>query len=782
MSRPVRRVGQIGVALVLVALIVDAARSGPQAPAEDSSGPQGFPQEVGGLGEVETAFRGPVILNSEVTATLADGRTRRIREWRVRGLDPVPEGDGMRLQKVVVTRYAPPGEDGEQRPAYTVRAPSCWVPRQEDASALRLDTTREWLFEQPALRLPMAEQELSLETGAGRLDPAAGRMVSDLPFRLGSETFALESTGIEVDPGAERVTFGGPGVAVRWSFTDTNGVTYTGTSDSGGSLGRNEQGGRTLLLPAVESSTLELPEASGFPGSFQSRGLALDLLPSEGGWRPTRAIADGPCSWAGGKSEGSWLASFFGDDAEIAWQDNAELDAWHLLGPVQLFYSGDEAGWAVVDGGAWYGLRENEVYLYRGVQVWQRDQIVRAERFRLRASDHWDAGGGVAILGNGSSAGRLRHRPRGEWVLEDDALLMDPATQSWLAAPYIEHREQSRMLSAKGSFRFSSMENGKRWEARGDELEVRELDKRREIRVVEHVVLRQGDAVFRGDHLRHEPDLRTELRGSPATAEMAAEFGMLRAVADAFVQEDGYLLPEGSPRLWIPGAALGLPGGEIEVEAKRMRFHQERAEWDLRGDVRFTGALTGAADRVLWSPDSGLQMRSESELVQLEGITAEAVDFFVEAQEIDLDQERRLQLRREAKAVVAFEDGFEVTVTGDRGELAPDGGWFAGDTGIESKDGRGGGQRIEWYERTDERPRELRLLHDAWLENAGARADGAAIHYLPEASILTVYSDEERAAKFRLRDGRTATGEWLSFDFLSHLLSGSQGSMTPGSR
>jgi len=774
-----RRFGLLGLAVTVVALGADAWRRRPYAAEALPAPAPGFVQRVDEhLGTVEISVEGPVELRESRADFRAGDST-----LQVDGRDPEPVGgDGMALTDVRIVRA---NADGTV--VYEALSPRGEIKLVPGATRLAVDRTRPWPLHDPTLRLPgvLGGREMTLVAERALLDPESGGVRTEGAFSLSGAGLHLEGFDLALEPGG-RLRWGETQGATIWRMRTPGGNAFEGRSDGGGTLQPMAPDLQVLELPAKSWSEVVMPAHSGTPGTLRTRGLRLELDAAEDTWTPRSARGldatifeseDGALRASGAGSVATW-----GADGTIAAID---IDGPALVGRRGL----DGSLWGHARGGAWIGPAGQEIYLHGGVLAFAPEGRMRANWLRQTPAGR-SAGGTVWLEGPDGTlrAGRVEPRkPDGYW-LEDGVIAWptDPGVRA-ITAGRAELQADGPMRLFDG-FQVWGSDAGEDWQLQGLQLESDGMRRDSRIGADGRVSWQRGPVSVQGEKLIRRSDTEIVVRGRPAVARMpmgaagadktGAAPGLLRVSAERFTWTDEGLLVQGSPVLELPAAQYGLKGDVVEVRCDSLTWDEASGVWQLNRQVRFDGALRGAARQGRWHPDDGLTLLGRVEIPWLEGEELGGRGFRLEGREVRLRDDGEVRLDEDAAVELKEPGAVRATrMEGDAIEFHADGGWVDGGTRILGPAREGAARRIEWQS-TSTGARVIRLLGDAWLRTPDGEARGERVLYDPgdpdegrDPSLELVRSDKD-LARLTLPDGSVATGDRLHLNLLYRLLSG----------
>lgn len=768
MSRALAWSGYAAAGAVLVAIAADFAshsgrRAEPIVPA-----PAGFRQHLRGIGPVEVGFVGrTVFITDRLEEDPEEAAAARVPAWRVEGDYPAPEGGG-----VAVARAHIAAPRGGETAALTVDAPRAWVPLARAEGEIRLDLEREWRLDRPTLTFPgfaPGRNLVAQADGEAWLDPRAETVRSPGRFTIASEDLELEAADFRYDARTRTIRFAPAAGEVRWSLRDATGRTFRGTCDGPGEVLPAADGGVELRLTGGALGVrATLPGAPDAPSArVLGRDLAVTAVPAgENGWLPQRARAAGPVFLADAR------LAFEGTGAELEWDAAGEPLALHLAGPASVRPWDDSFTVFTARRSVRYdpalGLLTCDG---RSLAVDGRGQV---------AADHaeWDGrmlrarGEVVAHSTQGAArADALEADPDGGLRAEGDVRVF-PAS-----GPAAELRAPALTLDRAGTMRLErgflarGAREGEPWELEAGSGLSRLLDGgERRTDAAGGVIHRTPGIEVRADTLEQLDAQSFRLDGAPGVATMALENGSVARASFRRAIHDGQRLRiEGAPHLTVPAAALGLSGADVELDARTVARDHATGAWMLEQEVRCRGALEAAADRITWSPQSGLLLERRSPAPTASGTLADGRTFSATARSIAMDPARSVRLEGDAVARLVEADGRTHVLTAERAQLGETGGFAEGRARFDSPLGRGSGQRADWRS-AEGRIVWLRIAGDAALAVDRLRADGAVIEMDEANGLMSITGDAVRAAHIVTEEGREATAEWLRYDVGAKLL------------
>lgn len=782
LNRGLRLIGIAGAALTLAFVAVDlrkhaAASASIGAGTEDP--PPGFRQRLRGLGWTEISFQGSVEMEAEKRFPQEDGSTITKPSYKVVGRDPVPLSEGMQLVEASIQTL------GAARSVFSVNSPNTWIPLVQDQARFAFDMERLWQLEDPVFEMPDFHEgrALRIETTHADLDPATDQVFGRGPFLLVSGDLRLEGADIFFDPATSRVEFQPLDGLLSWSIKSADGFTYRGSSDGPGAFAPSDEGGYRLEFHADKEVRTLFPADSAMPGTLLTRDMTLKLLPDgEGSWRPAEAFAEGPTDW-----RGTTLA-MQGTDSQVVWATSGALQHLTVQGPVEVQPLDDSFDWASADGLARFTPGEDKVRLEDTVMAKHPRGLLSGDWAEMSPT-LWRVGGNVMAAGDeGLAMGDLLTTDRqGNWKLVGNAEIRPKEGQvDWVRSPEIRFDEKGHVFTDTG-FTLLATVDEQPLHASGDHLDSR-MEKGRsssdpQVRrthaqgnlFVEHqgrqlrgATLEQtGDKSFR---LAEDVSSGKRVTGSASVGETPAALDCGR------LSWDGQQVTiEGEPRIDVPAESLGLAGDMVTIRARRILQFAETGAWELRDDVRCSGALQGQGSRATWLVDQELQLLAEgldanrkTRTASLEGVLEDGRRFAARGVDIRYLHTERLAINQDGYLSFRQADAEQASeLWGDQIELGETSGWALGHARFQADGVVGSADRIDWT-RYPEQGDFLVLEGEAQLGRDNMFAKGPHLEVDTRVDTITCIGTDDLPATLRAEDGRTAVGEWLRY----HLDSG----------
>ncbi|MGB0951933.1 MAG: hypothetical protein ACPG31_01790 [Planctomycetota bacterium] len=781
MNRGLRLIGIAGASLTLAFVAVDLQR---HAAASASIGagsetpPPGFRQRLRGLGWTEISFQGSVEMEAEKRFPQADGSTVTKPSYKVVGRDPEPLSEGMQLVDASIQTLA------ASKSRFSVNSPNTWIPLVQDQARFAFDMERLWQLEDPVFEMPDFHEgrALRIETTHADLDPATDQVFGRGPFLLVSGDLRLEGADIFFDPATSRVEFQPLDGVLSWSIKSADGSTYKGSSDGPGSFAPSDDGGYRLEFHADKMVRTLFPADSAMPGTLLTRDMTLHLLPDgDGSWRPAEAHAEGPTDW-----RGSSLA-MQGADSVVVWSEDGALSHLTVYGKVEVQPLDDSFDWASADGLARFTPKNEMLRLEKNIMAKHQRGLLSGDWAELSPTQ-WRAGGNVMAAGEeGIAMADLLHTDRqGNWKLSGAAEIRPKEGQiEWVRSPEILFDEKGHVYTHAG-FELLATVDEQPLRASGDHLDSR-LEKGRsasdpQVRrtnadgnlFVEHqgrqlrgAQLEQtGDKSFR---LSEDVTSGKRVTGSASIGETPVHLDCGRMTWDGL-----QVTIEGEPRIDVPAESLGLAGETVTIRARRILQFAETGTWELRDDVRCSGALVGAGSRATWQMDQELQLLAEgldetrnTRTAFLEGTLTDGRRFAARGVDIRWLHSERLAIQEKGYLSFQQPDAEQASeLWGDQIELGETSGWALGEARFQADGVTGSARRIDWtrYAEGDF----LVLEEDAQLGRDNMFAKGPHLEVDTRVDTITSIGTDALPATLRAEDGRTAVGEWLRY----HLDSG----------
>lgn len=782
MNRGLRLLGIGGAGLTLALVAFDLQQHAAASASIESgteSPPPGFRQRLRGLGWTEISFQGSVEMEAEKSFPQEDGSTVSVPSYKVIGKDPVPLSEGMKLVDASIQTL------DAARSRFSVNSPNTWIPLVQDRSRFAFDMERLWQLEDPVFEMPDFHdgRALRIETTHADLDPATDQVFGRGPFLLVSGDLQLEGSDIFFDPATSRVEFQPLDGLLRWSIRAADGATYRGSSDGPGSFSPSEDGGYRLEFHAREEVRTLFPADSEMPGTLLTRDMTLHLLPDgEGSWRPAEASAEGPTDWRGE------ILAMQGADSEVVWSEQGVLEHLTVQGPVEVQPLDESFEWASADGLARFTPKDDRVRLEDTVMAKHGRGLLSGDWAELSPTQ-WRVGGNVMAAGEEglAMADLLETDRQGNWLLSGGAEIRPKEGQvEWVRSPEIGFDEKGHVFTEAG-FQLLATVDEQPLRASGERLDSR-LEKGRS---ASDPQVRRTDAFgdlfvehqgrqLRGATLEQTGEKSFRLSEDVSSGKRvtgAASIGETPVALDCGrLSWDGLQVTiEGEPRIEIPAASLGLAGDQVVIEARRILQFAETGTWELRDQVRCSGALVGEGSRATWIQDQELQLLAEglgadrkTRTAFLEGTLEDGRWFAARGVDIRYLSSERLAIKEQGYLAFHQLDAEERSeLWGDRIELGETSGWAEGDARFQADGVTGSAARIDWA-RYPEEGDFVVLEGDAQLGRGAMFAKGPHLEVDTRVDTITSIGTDDLPATLRAEDGRTAVGDWLRY----HLSSG----------
>ncbi|MDP7061505.1 MAG: hypothetical protein QF489_01050 [Planctomycetota bacterium] len=788
MNRNLRITGLAGAGLVLGLVGLDMfqhARAVARVSESAEESPKGFRQKMTGVGDVYTAFRGPISILAEKRIPEPSGTAIYVPRFRVQGVDPSPLADGVSMTETHVDSLeAEPGKP--VRTNFTVVSPKAWMPLDEGADRFTFSMKQLWQLEQPRLTMPNFTEgrELVLEAAHADLDPETDQVFGRGPFTMTSGNLRLEGADLFFDPNMSRVEFQPLDGVLSWKIRGQDGVVYRGECDGPGAFFPGENGGYRLELYAIDQVRSWFPDESIMPGTLLTKDLTLELLPNEeGSWRPHRATADGPTDWTGD------TLHMLGTSSIVAWDATGNLQDLTVIGPVNVEPHDRSFEWASADGFGRYTPLTDSVRLEDKVVAKHERGTLKGDWAEL-APEKWLVGGSVTAVGiDGSGSSDLLESDRqGNWWLTGNAELRPQETDvEWLRSPMI-HFTEDGLVETGATFQAKANIDGKPLLARGNSFRSRleagatslQPDVRRTKADGNLEVIYEGRTLT-GEHLIQTGDKSFQMTGNPAKGKRVSGTYQLE---DYMAELDcGLLTWDGvqvdflqSPMVSLPAAALQLSGGRVLVYADRISQDAASGAWDLVDNVRLGGAMRGEGSRAILIPDDRLELLAEdrfrggkNETAWLEGTLENGSAFRGRGEILRYHSDGRIAIERQAFASYQGKDNdAPAELYGERLEFSEGSGWAEGEARFLSDELRGFANRIDWT-RFEEDQHVLVLVGKALLQREAVEAHGPRIEMDTRASTITSIGTKDSPARLRAADGRRMIGDWVRYNLDSGL-------------
>jgi len=774
-----RGLGLGGVVATLLLIGVDMRRNAKEVAEAEAApvdfGPDGFSQNLGGIGLIETAVRGRVRMLAEKAIPQPNGSTSFESRFQVEGVDPRPVGTGMQLTAAVI--------DTLQGQAFQVTAPSAWIPMDEQRSRLRFALDQLWQLRQPVFVMEdfHGGHPLTITTDDADLDPATNQIYGRGPFTLDSDSLHLEGSDLYFDPARSRVEFQPHDGVISWSLRGRNGELYEGVSDGPGAFSPVGEDGLGFLLElhAKDGVQSTFPAASSMPGRLDTRDFYLHLAnDDEGEWQLDHALADGPTDWNGARLHMN------GGNTRVDWRADGEgLATLTIDGKVHVVPIDESFSWAEADDRAILDAEKGSLRLEGQVSALHPRGILLGDWAEI-ANDSWELGGDVFALGEDgmAAADRLYTDRQGGWWLDGNAELRPSHSDiEWVRSPAI-HFTEDGLVETDAGFRLAAnidemplLGSGRHLRSQPEPAWGDEREPQRRTEADGDLVVIHGPRTLRGDKLRQtgpesfritgkpgEPVVGTQLEGGK---EIEIEAGQVDWNGNAATLEQ-------SPRLRVPASLLELQGDYADVRADRFVQDPETGGWDLLGDVRFSGALTGGADEGHWLPEQEIHLQRAGRIVdgkretaRLAGIRQDGTAWSTEALDLRLLADGTLQLQDLAFASVQLPgDPSASEIRGNSISWSETAGRVEGAARFEGPQGSGHGDLLTWTRHEDGEHHRFELEGHAEMERGPVRASGNRLSLDTGTATMTAIGTAAEPARLRAADGRTGIGEWLRYN------------------
>lgn len=723
-------------------------------------------------------------MEAENSYPQADGSIITVPSYRVIGTDPVPLGKGMHLDEADIQALGGQA-DGTSRSPFSVLSPDAWIPLVQDQERFAFDMNRLWQLEDPVFEMPDFHEgrPLRIETAHADMDPETDQIFGRGPFLLVSGDLRLEGADIFFDPATSRVEFQPLDGLLRWSIRGKQGAVFRGSCDGPGAFSPDPEGGYRLEFhPINEVSTL-FPADSVMPGTLHTSDMTLRLLPdSSGGWQPETAFAKGPTDWQG------QTLRMTGEDSEMLWKEGGVLEHLTVFGPVEVLPTDESFERASAKGLARFRPSSETVRLEEEVVAEHTRGVLLGDWAEL-GPKQWQVGGSVHASGEeGEATGDLLTTDRqGNWALRGNAEIKPKEGQvDWVRSPVVLFDERGRVSTDAGFVLQATVEEQPLF-ASGERLDSRLVRGRasgspRVRRTEAHgslFVEHQGRRL-RGATLEQTGDASFRLLGDPSSGERvtgSATFGEIPiALECGRLSWDGKeVTVEDAPMLEVPASSLGLAGDVVQVRARRFLQHAQDGTWELRENVRCSGALEGSGSRAIWTPGQDLLFLAEGRdaagqpaRASIKGSTEDGRTFQARGAEIRYQESGRLAVKEDA--YLSFrqtDEEIPSELWGDQVEVGETSGWALGQARFQTADAQGAAGRIDWTRYPGEGDL-LLLVDEASITRGQVRASGPHLEVDTRADTITCIGADDLPATLRAEDGRTAVGLWLRY----HLSSG----------
>ncbi|MCP4091966.1 MAG: hypothetical protein GY747_00845 [Planctomycetes bacterium] len=788
MNRSLRVAGLAGAAVILGLVGLDMfqhARAVALVSETAELSPEGFSQNMSGVGKVYTAFRGPISILAEKRVPQLTGTTVYVPRFHVNGVDPSPLADGVSMTDTRIDSLeAEPGKP--VRTAFTVVSPKAWMPLDEKADRFTFSMEKLWQLEQPVLTMPdfTEGRALVLETAHADLDPETDQVFGRGPFTMTSGNLRLEGADLFFDPNVSRVEFQPLDGVLSWKIRGEDGVVYRGECDGPGAFFPGEDGGYRLELYAIDQVQSWFPAESIMPGTLLTKDLTLELLPNEeGSWRPHRATADGPTDWTGD------TLHMLGTSSIVAWDETGNLQNLTVLGPVTVEPHDRSFEWASADGFGRYAPSTDSVRLEDKVVAKHERGTLKGDWAEL-APEKWLVGGSVTAVGvDGSGISDLLESDRqGNWWLTGNAELRPHETDvEWLRSPAI-HFTEDGLVETDATFQAKANIDSKPLLARGNSFESKmeagatslQPDVRRTTADGNLEVIYEGRTLM-GEHLLQTGDKSFQMTGDPAKGKRVT--GTYQLDEHTAELDCGLLVWDGvqvevlqAPMVSLPAAALHLSGDRVLVYADQIRQDAASGTWELVDNVRLGGAMKGEGARAILVPNDRLELQAgdrfrggKNETAWLEGTLENGAAFRGRGEVLRYHSDGRMAIERQAFASYQGKDKeAPAELYGARLEFSENSGWAEGEARFLSNELTGSADRVDWT-RVDLAQHVLVLVGNALLQHDAVEARGPRIEMDTRASTITSIGAKDSPARLRAADGRRMVGDWLRYNLDSGL-------------
>ena len=733
---------------------------------ETSLGPDGFKQTLNSLGAIETAFEGPVSILAEDRIEQSDGTFVRIPAMQIRGVDPSPENKNMRLLDVYVVAFGDHGVDGV--PRYEIRGPSALLPTDSKRNLLSLDRTLPWIFEKPTLIFPamVGGKDFTLKAEAASLNPQSGIVQCEGLYTLSSPGLLVQGFGISLHPEDGTVLFGQKNGTTEWSIELEPGIWLAGKNDGGGQF-LSDKNKSWLELRAIKECVALFPENSTMPGTLRTNGLQLELSSTESGWTPQMLDGFTPTQW---RSPSEYLT---GNQSQLTWKE-ASINELVVHGPVSATFHHRQEQTAKASQRAVLDSRTGDLELWGKVQVRRNTGSLQADWAKIETNT-WRAKGNVYYQGEEGKvfAEEAFSRPI-EGIFATGNASAHPSRPGLdaLRAPTIQLTPEGS-LQVPGRFQLKGHDEGDEWSVEANSLETRTTSEDTHSLARGKVIWQRGQLVARGDQLLQRGGRRSILTGKPgvpAQATFPLEEGAAKAEAMRFVLSGETLRLQEGPTLSLPASAAGLSGDRLVVHAKFIN-RLENGQWEFLGNVSFTGALRGEAQKALWTPQESLFFLGAPQRLWFEGHRLDGSPFQVFADEITFFSNGNALLKSNAEIHCHPKQAEgPLHITANRIQFTDIGGKAEGQVHLNTSSHVGEAQRVDWQRST---PNQLSIqLHEkAHLICPEGEVFGDRLNYDPHAALLRAQAGNGNQARLLLKDGREILSPWIQFDMNRRLLS-----------
>ncbi|MBT7317860.1 MAG: hypothetical protein HN844_01425 [Planctomycetes bacterium] len=727
-------------------------------------GPEGFPQQVEGIGKVEFAFQGEIHLVAEThqvsdsALTHTEATTLRVPWLSVKGWNPLPKNESMFLSRLAVRSLESAAKKGVR---YQLDGPSGLLPLLPNRSTPELDTSRPWLLEKPVIQLPdfLNGAGLTLTLEDAKLHPETGAMQSDGPFVVEGGGLHVVGRGLELLADEKALVLGVSGDLITWSMQTQDSDAIRAKSVFGQLV--PQEGIQQLLLQ--DNVEIVFPPATlnrdSGDTTLMSKTLTLDLVAQNDSWAPAGGRAIGPSTWLGPDG----IAK--GGDTNLFW-DAGQFSGIALAGPTRLEPAEPAGSWATSQSAAVLS-KDHTFTLSDNVQGGDAQHTFRADSMSFHDGGRV-AKGAVHIQGpDGEMFSDSAHtQQNGGWVF-DGNVRGDRQFEGerWqLFTPHAVHGK-SGLSDAGPSFELVHGAD----QLSGEWLKTRHVGDELAITALGDLVLTRDGLVAQGDRL-DQKNLKTILSGDPARASFPIQDLSGTARASRMVREDDILFLHGKPRLDLPAQSLGLEGSRVFIDSARANRSPLTGAWSMTGGVVFSGAVSGKAASLHWVPGGEMILKSDfNQIARLAGTRTGQGDFDIQAEVIRIDEVGVGELLRQCVASFQAPDGTPGKVTGHRVVFHESGGRAEGKVAVNWASWAGQAASANWG--FTKEGWQLELIDNASLNGAEGSATGHRIFYRHEQQSLRAEGSSGSLAEINVTGGRSAIGDWLEYSIGSRLFS-----------
>jgi hypothetical protein len=761
-----RILGIFGIVVTMLLLVRDVLRHRdiPE-PLPIAAAPHdGFPIPLADLGQVELTMVGASGWTVFDDVVLEDGSISRRPRWKITGMNPKPDSSGILVSDAILESRSPDSK------GFVLRTPRLWIPTVAGPSGPTPDKTKRWLLDAPVIEVAeMFEGRAArIESESAELDPRDDKVYGGGHFVLNSGSLRLEGSELLFDPRSQRVDFSPHEGAVSWRLEHPDGGAVSGRSDGGGFMEPVGPDLARVRFDAAEEVVTSLGESS------ELRTRDLDLLLASGAgdsWVPLRADAAAPTRWQDADRLLIGRASALEFDAQ------GEPRSLEVGGPVRVFPGDGSFDWATARGGAWFDPSRESVYLHGGFAAQRGASLIQGGWARLE-SGRLRAGGGIWAIGaqGTARAQSLRELPNGRWLAEQEARFYPTDSQlQEIVAPSIAFDENGDVEIVDG-FLATGIQEGKPAIFSGQQLRSRVVGEGRRSHADGDLKIERAGVSLHAERMRQVGAEQLQLFGDPLHGTLRLENGEAQIECGRADWRAGALTMRRAPRMTAPAAALGLAGTEVQLRATEMTLDADGG-WALMEKVEFTGDLVGSADEAHWTPGKQISLISWAGIATFTGERLDGTRFHAEAGTLNLSEAGRFLLDKNALVRLRRStDSVESVLRGDHVEGDLDSGSATGGASIESPEGNGSAQRIEWRRvgAVEEQRYDLHLIGAARLSRDGMSAQGDRIDFDSATGDLIVAGRPDRPAVIELADGQRATGTQLRYNERLRTFSGGQ--------